>query len=40
MRRAAEAFGRLDAVINNAGWSPLKPAWELSDEEIRRDSRA
>jgi NAD(P)-dependent dehydrogenase (short-subunit alcohol dehydrogenase family) len=31
--RAAEAFGRLDAVINNAGWSPLKPAWELSDEE-------
>lgn len=34
VRRAAEAFGRLDAVINNAGWSPLKPAWDLTDDEV------
>ena len=26
--------GGIDAVVNNAGWSPLKPAWELEQAEI------
>jgi NAD(P)-dependent dehydrogenase (short-subunit alcohol dehydrogenase family) len=32
--RAAACFGRLDAVVNNAGWTPMKPVWEHTAEDI------
>lgn len=31
---AVEAFGRLDALVNNAGYTPLRPLHETSDREI------
>lgn len=30
-----EAFGRLDALVNNAGWSPLRPIGACSYGQIR-----
>ncbi len=32
--RAIEALGRLDAVVNNAGWTPMKPIWEHSPDDV------
>lgn len=34
--RAVERFGRLDALINNAGLAPLKPIDQTPPEEIER----
>lgn len=31
---AVAVFGRLDAVVNNAGWSPLAPLGDLSPDQI------
>ena len=33
---AVGSFGRLDALVNNAGYAPLKPIAELSREEYER----
>jgi len=30
---ALEAFGRIDVLVNNAGWNRLKPALEYTEEE-------
>lgn len=34
--RALSAFGRLDALVNNAGWTPMKPVAEHTPEEVAR----
>lgn len=32
--RVIAAFGRLDAVVNNAGWTPMKPVSEHTPEDV------
>lgn len=34
--RVAESMGRLDALVNNAGWTPCKPVAEHTIEDIER----
>ena len=34
IERTNESLGRLDAVVNNAGWTPMKPVWEHTLEEV------
>lgn len=34
--RVLSAFGRLDALVNNAGWTPMKPVSEHTPEEVAR----
>lgn len=35
VRAAVEAFGRLDVVVNNAGYGGLAPIEEMTDEDFR-----
>lgn len=37
VRRALDAFGKIDVVVNNAGYGQLGTLEELSDEEARRN---
>jgi NAD(P)-dependent dehydrogenase (short-subunit alcohol dehydrogenase family) len=32
--RVLSAFGRLDGLVNNAGWTPMKPVSEHTPEEV------
>jgi len=32
--RVVAAFGRLDAVVNNAGWTPMKPVADHTPEDV------
>ena len=32
--RAWEAFGRIDVLVNNAGYNSPKPAWDYTEEEF------
>lgn len=32
--RVVDAFGRLDVLVNNAGWTPMKPVWEHTPAEV------
>lgn len=34
--RVTDALGRLDALVNNAGWTPLKPVAEHSPQDVSR----
>src|ERR1700677_740458 len=37
VRRTVDEFGRLDIVVNNAGWTfPNKPIMEVTEEEFDR----
>ncbi len=33
---AVEHFGRLDGLVNNAGWTPMKPVAEHSPDDVAR----
>ena len=32
--RAVRTLGRLDAVVNNAGWTPMKPVWAHTPSDV------
>lgn len=34
IERTVEAFGQIDALINNAGYAVFKPVWELTRDEF------
>jgi NAD(P)-dependent dehydrogenase (short-subunit alcohol dehydrogenase family) len=34
--RVLDAFGRIDAVVNNAGWTPMKPVSACTSDDVER----